>query len=85
MKKANTTYPVCEKCGSRNIRKDAWAEWDDTAQCWVLDNAFDNCYCMECEDETDIEWKSDQDKISIDTAEQHQDQRPTHEGGHKTI
>lgn len=41
---------VCERCGSDNIRLDAWTVWDIEKQEWVLDNVFGDAYCINCED-----------------------------------
>lgn len=38
----------CEKCGSPRVLKDAYAEWSDQAQDWVLQNAFDFTICDDC-------------------------------------
>ena len=45
---------VCIKCGSDRVVKDAWAEWDEDSQQWVLGAFFDDDYCLECEEETTI-------------------------------
>lgn len=41
------TY-ICEKCGSEDIRRDAFAVWDSTLNEWVLAHVFDLYTCMEC-------------------------------------
>ena len=49
---------VCERCGSEEVLRDAWAEWDVDGQEWVLQNVFDHSVCVskECDGrETDIE------------------------------
>lgn len=43
---------VCEECGSDDVMKDAWAEWDTTAQAWVIHSTQDHEYCNACEGET---------------------------------
>jgi len=45
---------VCEKCGSPNIVRDAWANWSVETQEWVLGNTFDHCECEDCEGETHV-------------------------------
>ncbi len=45
------TY-VCETCESKLVTRDAWAEWDEDAQQWVLGAAFDYAYCHGCDEET---------------------------------
>jgi hypothetical protein len=39
---------VCSKCGSDNVRVDAYAEWDIDAQDWVLAATFDDAICEAC-------------------------------------
>jgi hypothetical protein len=43
---------VCEKCGSKEVRLDAWAEWDEQAQEWVLSTTYDYTHCLTCDAET---------------------------------
>lgn len=45
---------ICAECGSENVVADAWAEWDEYAQDWVLANVFDYEFCQACESETTI-------------------------------
>ncbi|MDB5576149.1 MAG: hypothetical protein JWR80_1325 [Bradyrhizobium sp.] len=47
------TY-VCEICESKLVTRDAWAEWNEGNQEWVLGAAFDYAYCHDCEEETRI-------------------------------
>lgn len=49
MKKVTYT---CEMCGTDEIVWDAWAEWDAEEQKEILNNSFDYCYCLKCEEET---------------------------------
>jgi hypothetical protein len=51
-----TRYPVCAECGSFEVIKDAWAEWDHESQKWVLSTTFDTEFCVDCDGETNIEW-----------------------------
>jgi hypothetical protein len=44
----------CNACGSDNIKKDAYAEWDVEQQEWVLCTVFDDTVCDDC-CATDIE------------------------------
>ena len=39
---------VCDECGSTNILRDAWAEWNVEKQDWVLSEYFDNTECGDC-------------------------------------
>ena len=45
---------VCNRCGSSDVCRDAWAGWDTENQEWVLDNVFDYAYCGQCESETTL-------------------------------
>ena len=45
----------CSSCGSDQVLRDAWAEWDVTQQCWVLQNVFDAAFCESCDSECSIE------------------------------
>lgn len=42
---------VCGTCGSDDVSRDAWAEWDTREQQWVLRTAFDYAYCHRCDGE----------------------------------
>jgi hypothetical protein len=46
---------VCEKCSSTLVTRDAWAEWDEDKQDWVLGAAYDYAFCHDCQAETHIE------------------------------
>lgn len=39
---------ICAECGSDNVRRDAYAEFDVDAQEWVLSTVFDQGYCEAC-------------------------------------
>jgi hypothetical protein len=45
---------VCKHCGSENVAKDAWSNWDVDKQEWVLYDVFDYEFCKTCEGETTI-------------------------------
>lgn len=36
---------VCGRCGSEEVRRDAWAVWDVDQQEWSLQNVFDYAIC----------------------------------------
>ncbi len=46
---------VCAYCGSNEISRDAWADWDTGTQQWVLGAIFDYAHCHRCESETSLE------------------------------
>ena len=46
---------VCETCGSDDVSRDAWSDWDVAAQAWVLRTVFDYAHCHACDAETRIE------------------------------
>ena len=48
--------PFCAYCGSDNVVRDAWAEWDIENQEWELQDVYDDAYCFECDDSTSLEW-----------------------------
>lgn len=45
---------VCSHCGSDDVMRDAWAEWDVEKQDWVLSSVYDHTYCEGCEGETTL-------------------------------
>ncbi len=45
---------VCAYCGSGEISRDAWADWDTATQQWVLGAVFDYAHCHRCERETSL-------------------------------
>lgn len=45
---------LCEECGSTEVTRDAWAEWDVESQDWALGAVFDYAFCHACEDDTHI-------------------------------
>jgi hypothetical protein len=47
------TY-VCSTCGSDDVSRDAWAEWDVAEQRWVLRTEFDYAHCHRCHRETSL-------------------------------
>ncbi len=53
---------ICSVCGSDEVSRDAWANWDTARQEWVLGAVFDYAHCHRCERETrliEVElWKS---------------------------
>lgn len=49
----NVDY-ACEHCGSRDVRRDAWAAWGVERQCWELAEVFDHEYCHDCGNETSL-------------------------------
>lgn len=54
-------YPVCGACGSREIRRDAWAEWNMATREWELQNIFDDFCCDTCSLAGLPEWKVDEE------------------------
>ena len=43
---------LCGSCGSTDVSRDAWGEWDVEAQDWVLGTVFDHAHCHACQGET---------------------------------
>ncbi len=46
---------VCRDCGSDDVCRDAWAEWDEERQEWMLGTVFDAGHCEKCEREASLE------------------------------
>lgn len=47
-------HMVCEKCGSTDVRADAFAGWDKDAAQWVLHSTYDQKYCETCDCSTSL-------------------------------
>ena len=43
---------ICGTCGSDEVSRDAWANWDVAKQEWVLGSVFDAGFCHRCECES---------------------------------
>lgn len=43
---------ICNVCGSDEVSRDAWANWDIGNQQWVLGAVFDYGHCHRCDGET---------------------------------
>lgn len=52
---SNPISIVCRNCGSRAVQRDAWAEWDETKQEWVLGTVFDAAHCDDCCGDTNLD------------------------------
>jgi len=50
-------YPTCQHCKSKNVVRDAWAEWDVTTSEWVLKSVFDQFDCDKCGQSTQPVWQ----------------------------
>ena len=46
---------VCGTCGSEDVGRDAWGDWDVATQSWVLRCVFDYAHCHACDGETRLE------------------------------
>lgn len=53
---SQNTKPVCSRCGSADVRADAYASWSDEKQEWELVSTFDNSDCQDCGGECSLEW-----------------------------
>lgn len=51
----NKVKKVCKHCRSEDVRKDAWTEWDEDKQEWVLCDIFENDYCINCAETTIVD------------------------------
>lgn len=45
---------VCGTCGSDEVTRDAWAEWNVAAQGWGLGAVFEQAFCHRCQRSTRI-------------------------------
>jgi hypothetical protein len=43
---------VCGTCGSEDVSRDAWGDWDVRTQRWELRCVFDYAFCHDCAGET---------------------------------
>lgn len=43
---------LCGTCGSTDVSRDAWGDWDVAAQEWVLRTVFDHAHWRACDGET---------------------------------
>jgi hypothetical protein len=43
---------VCGTCGSDEVSRDAWADWDIGRQEWALRTVFDQGFCHRCDCES---------------------------------
>lgn len=48
--------PVCTKCGSERVTRDAWACWNPETGLWELERVHDQEYCQQCECATTFRW-----------------------------
>ena len=39
---------ICGTCGSNEVSRDAWANWDIGEQEWTLGSVFDQGFCHRC-------------------------------------
>jgi len=46
---------VCEACGSEQITRFAWAEWDLEAQEWQIGAIFEFAFCHNCRGSARVE------------------------------
>lgn len=45
---------VCGTCGSDDVSRDAWANWDTRMQEWLLGAVFDYGHCHRCGGESSL-------------------------------
>jgi hypothetical protein len=55
-------FMICGNCSSRDVVRDAWAEWDRISQTWTLAHVFDYAFCNVCNSETSIVEKVDNNR-----------------------
>jgi len=50
--------PSCSKCGSSNVRVEAFATWNERLQNWrVAEIIESNQVCADCGQDCDIKWR----------------------------
>ena len=49
-----TMHLICSRCGSDNVRADAYAAWDSERGGWVLHSVYDARICENCEGATTL-------------------------------
>jgi hypothetical protein len=54
-------YPTCSTCGSRDVVRDSWSEWNFAIGEWVLKSVFEHHACDKCGGETKPVWKLDKE------------------------
>jgi hypothetical protein len=52
--KAPRIQIVCSTCGSTDVSRDAWGDWNVRTQRWELRCVFDYAHCHACDDETTL-------------------------------
>lgn len=53
------SYPTCAACGSRNVKREAWATWSFPSSEWELGLITDTAQCDACQTSTSLLWKLD--------------------------
>ncbi|MBL4767783.1 MAG: DUF3768 domain-containing protein [Rhodobacteraceae bacterium] len=53
-------YPICGDCGSRDVVRDAWAEWNFAVGDWQLKTTFDQFTCDGCGENITLIWRLDE-------------------------
>ena len=54
-------FPTCCNCGSKNVVRDAWAEWNIASGDWVLKTVFDEFACDKCGEANAPTWQVDKE------------------------
>jgi hypothetical protein len=55
---SKSEFPICSSCGSARIVRDAWAQWNADMWTWELNAVYDHSFCLECEMEAPMEWRT---------------------------
>ena len=53
---AKKVRPVCDHCGSSDIRIEAYVEWNASKQDWKLKEVTDNIVCNDCGKDCKPKW-----------------------------
>lgn len=60
-----TVHLICSRCGSDNVRADAYAAWDSEQSDWVLHSVYDARICENCEGPTTLSEIDEETELEI--------------------
>ena len=60
-----TVHLICSRCGSDNVRADAYAVWDSEQGDWVLHSVYDARICENCEGSATLLEIDEETKLEI--------------------
>lgn len=54
-------YPICDRCKSKQVVRDAWAKWSLLTGEWLLKSTFDEFACDACGEKINPVWALDEE------------------------